>query len=271
MKKLFLLASAALLLSGTANAKKWNFTNWSSETVANIVADEKWTGDEKGNGTVFEGAYWYAATMADGLSADSSLLANGVEIKELLGLKLNAMPNKGVAIATDYQTTKDANAWGPYHGPQYLWFAGAFEIRIPDVKPGTVISAGVESHKPGDARGIDVYVNNTKVAWNSGQAGYPDAYSEYSWEVPSDIDAEKVDVIIKRSSGCHVYFIEVEGYGEGNNRDTAVFSTQSEAIARAREIAINQKSELIIQGRNGRIRSKDSYGNDPCPPFDREH
>jgi len=214
MKKLFLLASAALLLSGTANAKKWDFTNWSSETVANIVADEKWTGDEKGNGTVFEGAYWYAATMADGLSADSSLLANGVEIKELLGLKLNAMPNKGVAIATDYQTTKDAKAWGPYHGPQYLWFAGAFEIRIPDVKPGTVISAGVESHKPGDARGIDVYVNDTKVAWNSGQAGYPDAYSEYSWEVPSDIDAEKVDVIIKRSSGCHVYFIEVEGYGD---------------------------------------------------------
>ena len=60
-------------------------------------------------------------------------------------------------------------------------------------------------------------------------------------------------------------------HGEGNSRDTAVFSTQSEAIARAREIAINQKSELIIQGRNGRIRSKDSYGNDPCPPFDREH
>ena len=60
-------------------------------------------------------------------------------------------------------------------------------------------------------------------------------------------------------------------HGEGNSRDTAIFSTQREAIARAREIAINQKSELIIQGRNGRIRSKDSYGNDPCPPFDREH
>ena len=29
--------------------------------------------------------------------------------------------------------------------------------------------------------------------------------------------------------------------------------------------------EVIIQGRNGQIRSKDSYGNDPCPPRDKEH
>lgn len=60
-------------------------------------------------------------------------------------------------------------------------------------------------------------------------------------------------------------------HGEGNSRDTNVFDTQAEAIARAREIAINQQSEVIVQGRNGRIRSKDSYGNDPCPPRDREH
>lgn len=60
-------------------------------------------------------------------------------------------------------------------------------------------------------------------------------------------------------------------HGEGNSRDTNVFDTQAEAIARAREIAINQHSEVIVQGRNGRIRSKDSYGNDPCPPRDREH
>lgn len=60
-------------------------------------------------------------------------------------------------------------------------------------------------------------------------------------------------------------------HGEGNSRDTNVFDTQAEAIARAREIAINQKSEVIVQGRNGRIRSKDSYGNDPFPPRDMEH
>lgn len=60
-------------------------------------------------------------------------------------------------------------------------------------------------------------------------------------------------------------------HGEGNSRDTKLFDTQKEAADYARSIAINQKSEVIIQGRNGRIRSKDSYGNDPCPPRDTEH
>ena len=60
-------------------------------------------------------------------------------------------------------------------------------------------------------------------------------------------------------------------HGEGNVRDTAVYDTQAEAISRAREIAINQRSEVIVQRPDGRIRSKDSYGNDPCPPKDKEH
>lgn len=54
--------------------------------------------------------------------------------------------------------------------------------------------------------------------------------------------------------------------GEGNDRATAVTSTQSEAIGIAREIARNQQSELVIHGRDNLIRDKRSYGNDPCPP-----
>ena len=42
--------------------------------------------------------------------------------------------------------------------------------------------------------------------------------------------------------------------------------TQAGAIQRAREIARNQESELFIHGKNGRIRERDSYGNDPFPP-----
>ena len=60
-------------------------------------------------------------------------------------------------------------------------------------------------------------------------------------------------------------------HGEGNQRDTKIFNTQREAQNYARDVAINQRSEVIVQGRNGRIRSKDSYGNDPCPPKDTEH
>jgi len=54
--------------------------------------------------------------------------------------------------------------------------------------------------------------------------------------------------------------------GEGNTRDTSLHRTQAEAERAAREIAINQKSEVLIHGENGRIRERNSYGNDPHPP-----
>lgn len=54
--------------------------------------------------------------------------------------------------------------------------------------------------------------------------------------------------------------------GENNTRITQEFETQREAIERAREIAINQQSELLIHGKNGQIRAKNSYGNDDYPP-----
>lgn len=54
--------------------------------------------------------------------------------------------------------------------------------------------------------------------------------------------------------------------GEGNNRATSLHPTQQEAIAAAQGIAINQGSELLIHGTNGRIRARNSYGNDDYPP-----
>ena len=38
------------------------------------------------------------------------------------------------------------------------------------------------------------------------------------------------------------------------------------AIEAARSIAQNQHSELLIHGRNGEIRERDSFGGDPFPP-----
>lgn len=52
----------------------------------------------------------------------------------------------------------------------------------------------------------------------------------------------------------------------GSARTTETFATQREAIARAREIAKNQGTELYIHGKNGRIRQRDSYGHDSYPP-----
>lgn len=56
--------------------------------------------------------------------------------------------------------------------------------------------------------------------------------------------------------------------GEKNKKDTKKFATQKEAIDYGRKVAINQQSELVIHGVNGKIRDKDSYGNDPIPPRD---
>ena len=59
--------------------------------------------------------------------------------------------------------------------------------------------------------------------------------------------------------------------GAGNDRATKVTPTQKEAIDVAKEIAKQQKSEVVIHGRDGKIRDKDSYGNDPFPPKDKKH
>jgi len=58
--------------------------------------------------------------------------------------------------------------------------------------------------------------------------------------------------------------------GAGNSRVTSIHETQAETIGAAKEIAINQKSEVVIHRPDGRIRDKDSYGHDPCPPRDRK-
>lgn len=49
----------------------------------------------------------------------------------------------------------------------------------------------------------------------------------------------------------------------GSSRVTGTYTTQGEAIREARKIAKNQSTELYIHGRDGRIRERDSYGNDP--------
>ena len=52
----------------------------------------------------------------------------------------------------------------------------------------------------------------------------------------------------------------------GGQRATSVHPTQSAAISVAREIAINNRTEMLIHRPDGRIRERNSYGNDPHPP-----
>ncbi|MCY3879306.1 MAG: DUF2188 domain-containing protein [Rhodobacteraceae bacterium] len=52
----------------------------------------------------------------------------------------------------------------------------------------------------------------------------------------------------------------------GSDKVTKIFDTQQKAIAKGREFARKQGTELYIHGRDGRIRDRDSYGRDPHPP-----
>jgi uncharacterized protein YdaT len=58
---------------------------------------------------------------------------------------------------------------------------------------------------------------------------------------------------------------------EGSDRASSVHDTQREAIDTARDRAQRDHVEVVIHGRDGRIRDSDSYGNDPNPPKDRKH
>ena len=46
----------------------------------------------------------------------------------------------------------------------------------------------------------------------------------------------------------------------------SICDTQKQAIDYAKVIAQRTGGEVVIHGRDGKIREKDSYGNDPFPP-----
>jgi len=56
----------------------------------------------------------------------------------------------------------------------------------------------------------------------------------------------------------------------GASRASKIFDTQKEAVDYARDQAKREKSELYIHKKDGTIRQKNSYGNDPCPPKDKK-
>lgn len=65
--------------------------------------------------------------------------------------------------------------------------------------------------------------------------------------------------VVKRDTGWAVR-------GEKNTKDTSLHNTQAEATNAARDIARNQRSEVIVQDSSGKIREKNSYGPDKFPP-----
>jgi len=56
----------------------------------------------------------------------------------------------------------------------------------------------------------------------------------------------------------------------GAEKSSGHFDKKQDAVERAREISINQGTELRIHNRDGKIARADSHGNDPFPPRDKK-
>jgi hypothetical protein len=52
----------------------------------------------------------------------------------------------------------------------------------------------------------------------------------------------------------------------GAERASSVYDTQAEARDAGRDLARSDHTELLVHGRDGQIRERNSYGNDPYPP-----
>ena len=71
----------------------------------------------------------------------------------------------------------------------------------------------------------------------------------------------------------HVVYLKNGNWGiknEGNPIPIYQSKTQSDSIKKGIILAKKAHSELVIHGLDGKIRDKDSYGNDACPPRDRK-
>ena len=201
----------------------WNFTKWSEETVANLKAEAAkgtseglWSDQEKADSSAvtktlsLENCYWQVGTSA---AEGETLTANGQEIAELKGLLFTNNKARSLAIAVNYGDCTSANGagFGPYNGPTYLWLGskGVEYFTIKNVKAGSAISMGVESHKISDARGVQLFVAGEELKDAEGNAvAAPTTYTEQTWAVPAGEGV--VDVVVKNTNGCHIYFIDAE-------------------------------------------------------------
>jgi hypothetical protein len=57
----------------------------------------------------------------------------------------------------------------------------------------------------------------------------------------------------------------------GNPKPITRPATQRESIDKAIPVAKKNESEVVIHGRDAKIRDSDSYGKDPNPPHDKKH
>ena len=205
----------------------WDFTKWSEATVTNLKADaaasklEGWSDVEKKADAEADvepteaskdNCFWATVTPDE----NGELSANDVVIEELKGLAFNSTYStaRSLAIAVNYPV-----ALSTYAGPAYLWLGGGGKdvdcFVIKNVKAGTQIKMGVESHKTSDARGVQLFVEGAEgargaklTAPDGSDVAVPSVYEEQTWAVPGEDGV--CNIIVYNTKGCHIYFIDAE-------------------------------------------------------------
>lgn len=204
---------------GDKNIKKWDFTAWSEATQTQVCGAEDWTAKESASKDYLNGGNQIRWIDAPAFDANNDLTAGGAAINEMKGLRHEGLAQYGMALAFDYQNLLDGNqdkGWGPFNGPKYLWVMGAAsKLIIPNVKLGSTLKLGVETHKllpagTSEARGFKLIVGGVEVT-----AQTTEAYKVIEYTIPTDgVEDEDgdgyADVALVATKGCHLYSIEAE-------------------------------------------------------------
>lgn len=199
----------------------YDFTSWSDATKADLAVgnyatasttspSNNWSDVESASGTTGTNGncYWQVA------QENGTLHANGNEISEFKGLVFQEaeQATRNLAIAVDYPST----TLGTYNGSSYLWLGGADKeyFTIPSVKVGSVIRMGVESHNQSSAGGVKLYVGSIEQRdANNNIVDAPTAFTEQEWVVRTNGNEEYVNVKVRNTGGCHIYYIDCEMSG----------------------------------------------------------
>lgn len=254
------VVKAAVEAGAASTALVWDFTKWSAETVANLIADaaasktEGWSDVEKKadaeagvepTEAAKDNCFWFAGTVNE----DGSLSANGAVIKELKGLKFDSdyAAKRSLAIAVNYPST----SLGDYAGGAYLWLGGGGSkqtcpcFTIPGVKAGSKITVELESHKPSDGRGIGLYKNSYAAENLIGEQFKPTTKDTKSWDITEDCD-----VVVWNTSGCHIYTLKVEAGSTGISTVKAQ-KTQNNVIYNlaGQKVGNDYKGIVIMNGK----------------------
>jgi len=277
MKKLFTLSIMAWLLALTGaeaqNYRKWDFTHWSAQTVDNLKIEAtkgatggSWSDVEKAKNTEpTEASRGNCFWLYDG--SMTTLTANGQEITETAGLEFNPSysGNRSLAIAVNYPET----SLGTYAGPSYLWLGGSKKtcFTIPKVRIGQKITFVAESHKPSDARGVELYIGSVNEANKIGESFTPTTQETYTWEgwtLPEGAatnDDGTVNVVVYNTNGCHLFSIEV---GDNTQKSKIAYLYQGTPDETEKWVATmaNYELESINTAEKAAIAKEELYNYD---------